>query len=159
MDKYFRTSDGKIVDILDYSVIQLQKNPNTRIFIGCDSQVFGPEIKYVLCIVYRSENRGGHYIYKTIKKNRPPRSVPENIQVEQRLSEEVYMTMELATYIKMNSSIELECVEFDFNEEESHLSNKLIGMSTGWARGMGFKTRIKPEELIACKAADHICRN
>ena len=158
MDKYFRREDRKLVDIIEYSIEQVKNNPDVKIHIGCDSQVFGPKIEYALVIVYRVGTRGGHYIYKRTKKERPPKGVPKETQIQQRLSEEVYMTMELAQYLSENSSIKIEAVEFDFNEEESHISNKLTGMATGWAKGMGFNARIKPEELIACRAANHICR-
>lgn len=159
MEKYFRTEQGKLVDIIDYAGEQIAKNPDVKIYIGCDSQVFGPKIKYVISIVFRVGVKGGHCIYRKINSDRPPRDVPKEEQVFTRLSEEVYMTMELAQYFIDNSSIKLHAVEFDFNEEEIHLSNKLIGMATGWAKGLGLSTRVKPDELIACKYSDHICRN
>lgn len=158
MDKYFRREDKKLVEVIQYSLDQIKNNPGVKIHIGCDSQVFGPIISYALTIVYRNGTKGGHYIYKRIKKDRPPRNIPKEVQVHERLMEEVYMTMELAQYLQDNSSIKIEAVEFDFNEEESFLSNKLTNMATGWAKGMGFNARIKPEELIACRAANHICR-
>ncbi len=158
MEKYFRTEQGKLVDILEYSVDQVSKNPHTKIYIGTDSQVYGPEIKYTICIVYRVGLRGAHYIYKNVLKNRPPREVPKEVQVTNRLNEEVYLTMEVVQFLLDNTSIKIEAVEFDFNDEEEHLSNKIINMATGWNKGLGVSPRVKPGEMIACKAADHICR-
>ena len=68
------------------------------------------------------------------------------------------MTMELAQFLIDNTSIKIHAVEFDFNEEECHFSNKLLNLATGWARGLGLNTRSKPDELIACRAGDHYCR-
>lgn len=158
MEKYFRTEEGKLVDILDYSINQVSKNPHVKIYIGCDSQANGPDIRYTICIVYRVGVNGAHYIYRNIKKERPPKEVSKEIQVSMRLNEEVYFTMEVVQHLLDNTSIKIEAVEFDFNDEEQYLSNKLTSMATGWAKGLGLSTRIKPEELIACKAADHICR-
>lgn len=158
MNKFFKTEEGKTVDIILYTVEQIRKNPSVKIHIGTDSQVKGKVIHFVPCIVYRSGNRGAHYIYKIIENKRPPRSVPKLDQINMRLSEEVYMTMELAEYLTSNTSIKIDAVEFDFNNEPEYISNKLTNMATGWAKGLGFKTMIKPEQLIACKAADHICR-
>jgi predicted RNase H-related nuclease YkuK (DUF458 family) len=158
MDKYFKTETGKIVDIIEYTAQQIKDNPSVKIYIGADSQVYGPKIKFILAIVYRVGNRGGHCIHKLIKTERPPKGIPDEIQVNNRLTEEVYLTMELAQYFIDNSSFKLEAVEFDFNQEESYLSNKLINLSTGWAKGLGFKARTKPDELIACKYADHLVR-
>jgi predicted RNase H-related nuclease YkuK (DUF458 family) len=158
MERYFRTEKGKLVDILDYTGEQIAKNPDVKIYIGCDSQVFGPEIKFVISIVYRVGVKGGHCIYRVIKKSRPPKNVPKEVQVHERLMEEVYMTMELAQFFIDNSSIKLHAVEFDFNEEEIHMSNKLLNLATGWAKGLNLPARTKPEELIACKYSDHICR-
>lgn len=158
MDKYFRTESGKLVDILDYSIEQVSKNSSVKIHIGTDSQVYGPVIWYTICIVYRYGQRGAHFIYKRIKKPRPPRTVDEETQIIQRLSEEVYMTMEVVQHLLENSSLKIEAVEFDFNNEKDYISNKITSMATGWAKGLGLNARIKPDEMIACKAADHICR-
>lgn len=158
MEKYFRTEEGKLVDILDYTIDQVKKNSDVKIYIGTDSQVKGSIIEFVPCIVYRVGNRGGHYLFRKIKKPRPARSVGKDEQVNLRLTEEVYMTMEVAQFLTENSSIKIEAVEFDFNHEPDHISNRITGMATGWARGLGLKPRIKPEELIACRASDHLCR-
>lgn len=158
MDKYFRTENGKLVDILDYTIEMVSRYPDIKIYIGTDSQVEGHTIKYVPCIVYRKGNNGGHYIYKKIKKERPPKSVSKDEQIHNRLNEEVYMTMEIAQYLIDNISIKIESVEFDFNNEPEHVSNKIINMATGWAKGLNLNPRVKPDELIACRAADHICR-
>lgn len=158
MEKYFRTEEGKLVDIIDYSVEQMKKNPHVKIYIGTDSQVKGKSIEFVPTIVYRVGNTGGHFIYRRIKKQRPPKSVSKDDQVNARLTEEVYVTMELAQFLITNSSIKIEAVEFDFNNEEEFISNRITNMATGWATGLGFKARIKPQELIACRASDHICR-
>lgn len=157
MDKYFRTESGKKVDIIDYAVEQLKIDPNVKIHIGCDSQVYGSYIYYAVAIVFRKIGKGGHYIFKKIKKERPPKSVDKLEQVQLRLTEEVFMTMELVQFFQENSSLKIEAVEFDFNEDEIHLSNKLTNMAVGWAKGLGFKAMIKPEDLVACKAAHHIC--
>lgn len=159
MEKYFRTEQGKLVDTIDYSLEQMKKNPNVKIHVACDSQVFGSKIKFVVVIVYRDGIRGAHCLHKLIKKERPPRSVPKEQQVLARLQEEVYLTMELAEYITNNTSIRLNAVEFDFNDQVIHMSNKLTSMALGWAKGMGFNAIIKPNELIACKYADHLARS
>jgi predicted RNase H-related nuclease YkuK (DUF458 family) len=158
MNKYFQKESGEKVDILEYTYLQLLKDKSTKIYIGCDSQVDGPEIKFVISIVYRVGVKGGHCIYRVIKKDRPPKNVPKEVQVHERLMEEVYMTMELAQFFIDNSSIKLHAVEFDFNEEEIHMSNKLLNLATGWAKGLNLPARTKPDELIACKYSDHICR-
>lgn len=158
MEKYFKTEEGKLVDILDYSVEQIAKNPNVKIHIGTDSQVKGKTIFFVPCIVYRVGTRGAHFIFKRIEKKRPPKSVSKEDQVNQRLTEEIYMTMEIASYLTDNSAVKIDTVEFDFNDQPEHISNKLTSLATGWAKGLGFNTKIKPEQLIACRASDHLCK-
>lgn len=159
MERYFRTEKGKLVDVIDYSAEQVSKNPDVKISIGCDSQVYGPKIYFVISVVYRVGTTGGHCIYRKIKKERPAKSVAKETQVHERLMEEIYLTMELAQLFIDNSSIKLHSVEFDFNDEEVHLSNKLMNMAKGWAFGLGLPARTKPDELIACRYSDHICRN
>lgn len=157
MDRYFRTETGKLVDIIDYAAEQIKLNPHVHVHIGTDSQVHGGKIVFVSSIIFRHGTNGAHGIYKKIEEIRPPKSVPQTEQVLERLTTEVYKTMELAQYISDNSSIKIHAVEFDFNEEEIHMSNKLIAMATGWAKGLGYNVRTKPEELLACRYCDHLC--
>lgn len=158
MDKYFKTEDGKIVDIIKYSTEVLSKYPNAKIHIGSDSQVFGPVIYFTSCIVFRYGTNGAHCIYKQIKKDRPPRSMDMNSQVQQRLLDEVYLTMELVSLITENTSLKIEAVEFDFNDEEMFISNKLINLATGWVKGLNLTPLTKSDYLLACKYADHKCK-
>jgi predicted RNase H-related nuclease YkuK (DUF458 family) len=157
--EHFRTERNKVIlDLHSYIIDQLVDS-TTEIHIGCDSQVYGPTIVYVLVIGFRRGIHGAHCIHKKIRKPRPPRSVCEDEQVLERLTEETYLTMELAQQLMEMPNVRISVVEFDFNAEEEHLSNKMKAMATGWSKGMGFNTRIKPEELLACKYADHVCRS
>jgi predicted RNase H-related nuclease YkuK (DUF458 family) len=46
----------------------------------------------------------------------------------------------------------------DYNDDESHKSNRLISAAKGWANSLGYKVNVKPNNQIATKAADHHCR-
>ena len=157
MDKYFRTEQGKIIEVIDYSIQQVVKNPDVKIYIGCDSQVHGPKIVFVLTVAYQAGRNGVHCIYKRIEKERPPKYVHINEQVKLRLREEIYMTMEIVQYVLDNSSIKIAGVEFDFNDVKDTLSKPMIAESVGWARGLGLKALTKPDEMYATKFSNYKC--
>jgi predicted RNase H-related nuclease YkuK (DUF458 family) len=158
MEKYFRTEQKQTVHIIDYSIQQVSKNSNTLINIGSDSQVKGAYIDFYIAIAYRSGNNGVHCIYKHIRKERPPKSVPMEKQVEMRLREEMDMTVEVAKYILENSSLRINALEFDYNDVLPTLSHNFAKESVGWCQYFGVKHLSKPDEMYATKYANSKCQ-
>ena len=75
----------------------------------------------------------------------------------QRLRKEAEITMEIVKYLEDNF-ISVDVVEFDYNSDERHLSNKVLHEWKGWFEGLGYAVTVKPEQQIAVKAADYICK-
>lgn len=151
MNRLFKTEDGKSIDLIQHTVEQIEEHPNLKIYIATDSQNYGHKSVYVTAIVYRYGLRGAHYIYR---KDRLPR-----IQdVFNRLWKEAEFTIEAAEYLKENSPIQIEALEFDFNNRVITKSTPLVKAIKGWAESLGVRACMKPDEMIAAKAADHLCR-
>lgn len=143
---------NKVVNLLEYVVEKLAENNHIKVYVGTDSQNYGGKTKYATCVVLRYNNRGGHVLYKEEKVDR----IKDHWT---RLWKEVEFSLEVANFLKEISSINVEAIELDFNNEKKTESNKLVAASKGYITSYGFKVKIKPEELIACKAADFIVRN
>jgi predicted RNase H-related nuclease YkuK (DUF458 family) len=151
MERYFKTEEGKLVNLIEHTIEQIEKRPDLKIYIATDSQNYGYKSVYVTAIVYRYGIRGAHYIYH---KQRIPR-----IQdIFSRLWKEAEFTIETATFLKENMPIQIEALEFDFNNKQITKSTPLVKSIKGWAESLGIKANMKPDEMIAAKAADHLCR-
>lgn len=158
MEKVFKKIDGTKVNLELYVRSMIQKNPLVRVHIGTDSQVFGNMCKYATVVAFRLPNttgtsmKGVHYI---VSKHQ---CVVASSDWE-RLWKETELSMDVAMWLRDSiPGITIE-VDFDFNEDEKYLSNKLLGASKGWAKASGFIVNTKSDHnRIAVFAADYQCR-
>jgi len=151
MDRYFKTEQGERVNVIEHCREVLSKEPTTRILIGTDSQNNKSNTKYSTVIVFRYGTRGAHYIYNNVR-------VPKIKDLFIRLFKECELSLDIAEYITKNTSYKIEGIELDFNDFKKTKSTPLISATKGWCESMGYKAILKSGEMIACKAADHICR-
>lgn len=151
--KYFKNINGQTVDIVEFC--QQKCTNNTTLYVGTDSVVTKDKTAFVVVVAIRfgkpqdKTAKGGTFCYLIHK-------VPRHKDKLERLRQEADVTMEMVQYLEDNY-IPVDIVEFDYNSDPSHDSNKVIDQ-VGWATGLGYKITVKPDEQVAVKAADHICR-
>ena len=147
--KIFKTPQGRSINILSYTLKQIQDNPDTRIYVGGDSKLKNGVINYYTVVAYRYGSRGVHYVYnKDIVNYR--------LTKWERLMGEVERIMNFATWFLENSPVRLHAIDFDLNQDKKYYSNKLITVATGWGGSLGIPVYTKPDEVVASKAADHL---
>ena len=151
MTMYYRTVGGKKVNPINHTIEILRNDPYVEIHVGTDSQNHGEKTRYATVIAYRYGNRGVHYIY--------------NLDTTDRINDmwtklwgETERSIAIAEYLSENiKGIKIK-IDMDFNSDEVHDSNKLIGASRGWAASLGYPVNLKPNDQIATRAADYQCR-
>lgn len=148
MEKYFKTYDGKYINIVKHTLEQLNKWPDLKIYISTDSQSFSSTTRYATCIVYRYGTRGAHYV---VFKEEVPRFARAD-QEFTRLYEEGTRTLATAKILQDELSI-FPVMEFDYANEKQTLSTKMVAIFKGYTNSV-----FKGGEMIASKAADHECR-
>lgn len=149
MEKYFRTQQGELVNIVTHTLEQLKKWPNLKVYIGTDSQVYRPFIRYVTAIVYKYGTRGAHYIYHCDHIGMGKRRDDFT-----RLYEEGNRTILTSHLLTDEIPIAIENLEFDFANVKKTLSTPLVAAFKGY-QGAKFKGG----DMYSTKAADHICRH
>ena len=153
MNKYFKVLEtNQKVDLLQYIVDKIKENPNLKIYIGTDSQNFGGFTHYATAVVLRYNQRGGHVLYQKDK-------MPRIYDHWTRLWKECEKSVEVAEWLREASAIGVDYIELDYNTVKITESHKLVSATRGWVESLGYRARLKPDEMIAAKAADHICRN
>lgn len=151
MDKYFRLEGGERVNIVEHTLEQVTKWPHLKVTIGTDSQDHGKKTRYVTAVVFRYGHRGAHYAYHR-------EEVAKERTMYERLFNEAVRTIETAQMIDSEIPIAFEGLEFDYNEIPDFNSHKLLSQIKGWAMGLQYKPIFKSDQLMAVRAADHICK-
>lgn len=154
MKRVFRNerNPGEIHDVIEYTRKILSEYPNATIHIGTDSQNHRRKTTYAICVCYRYGLRGVHVIYNRQHIR------PKIKDRWTRLWKEAEMSIEVAEYIQNNSSFKVTTIDMDYNNDEHHFSSKLVSAARGWAESLGYGVSVKPEEQVATRAADHLCK-
>ena len=155
MRRLFRNIHGETVqNEIQYTLDVLKSHPTAKVYVGSDSQKRRKTIDYAVVIAYRYGTRGAHFIYS--KWGIPKKGYGKgDALIEKRLVEEVSTTMAVANRLAENG-VNVHQVDFDLNGNPKWKSNKFVQMATGWATALGYKVAIKPDVMVACKAANHL---
>lgn len=151
MDRWFKTEEGEIVDVVKHTIEQIQGKEKLEIYVGTDSQNKSSKSLYATVIVYRYGIRGCHFISKSV-------SVPAIKDLFTRLFKEAELTVAAADMISAEVPIKFTALEFDYNGRITTKSSMCIQAAKGWASSLGYVVRVKPDPMIASKAADKVCR-
>lgn len=152
MDYKFKVlSSHKEVDLIPYINDFMAKHPESKIYIGCDSQNSPYKTSYGIVVVFHENNKGGHVLYSksTIAKIRDK---------FERLWNEILYSVELAEHISNNSNYRPDYIDIDLNPDPRYQSNNILRAALGYVEGMGYVPRCKPNAITASCVADLICK-
>lgn len=160
----FRKFNGEEIDNLkEYILEYLNKNPNNKVFIGCDSQRIKRKTFYAVVICFynpsEGEGKGAHVIFKKeVYLNR--------LDFFSRLMGEINKLVEISFWIQkelqwdeyLNPEQKRLEVHMDLNPDPKHKSNQLYHYGIGYVKGLGFLPKAKPYSWAATYAANLIVR-
>jgi predicted RNase H-related nuclease YkuK (DUF458 family) len=135
------------------------QGPNTRIYIGGDSERFSSDgawyADYTLAIVVHINGNNGCKIFGEVQRERDWDQKKDKPRM--RLMTEVYKIAEL--YLKLNEVLEDRAVEvhLDINPNEMHGSSCVVNEAIGYIRGMcNVVPMVKPQAFAASYCADRL---
>ncbi len=146
-----KIGNDETVDLLDYVRRVVEKKPDVKIYVGCDSQSYANKTIYVTTVVFRYPNRGAHVIYKKD-------IVPKVRDLWTKLWGELQRSIDIAGYLKIEGQIEIYQIDLDYNTNPKHKSNVIVKTAIGYMESMGYNYAIKPQTLIAISIANELCR-
>lgn len=149
MERYFRTKEGVLINIVEHTLEQIEKNPHLKIYVGTDSQDKGVDTFYVTVVVYRYGKRGVHFVYLKDHVTRH-----RDFSQFTRLYDEGVRTLATADILTTDLPVAIEALEFDYADVAKTLSTKLVGAFKGYPNA-----QFKSGEMMATKAADHVLRH
>ncbi len=124
---------------------------NGTIFVGCDSQITRDKCTYstVICMHGADDQHGGYYFFKREKKDR--NQYPTMVL---RLLKEVELSIQIGYKIlEYNPHADIE-IHIDANSKKDQPTGKFAEMLMGYAKGAGFRCKIKPEAWASNSIAD-----
>ena len=147
MDVKIKTfHDGKEISLAEV----LAKNPNIKYRVGCDSLNVKDKTVFITTLVGIHPEKTGAFILYSKEK------VPKIEEPQVRLWIEVEKSIEFASFLRDEHSLEIECIDFDLNPDITYESSRLVASAIGYAESMGFKAYCKPDSIFAIYAADFI---
>jgi predicted RNase H-related nuclease YkuK (DUF458 family) len=148
----WHTGSGESITV-DFIMIEISHHTKKGglIFIGCDSQVTQNSCTFstVICLHGAQGQLGGRYFFKREKKSRE--KFPTMIN---RLLKEVELSVEMGFRVSEefpNADIE---IHIDANAKKNEASGRFSDMLIGYAKGAGFRCKIKPDAWASSSIAD-----
>ena len=142
---------GEEVVLLDYVKTYMEKNPDTKIYVGCDSQSFAKKTIYVTTVVFRQGSRGAHVIYRK-------ESIPRVKDMWTKLWGELNRSIDIAGYLKVEGDVDIHQIDLDYNTNPRYKSNMVLKAAVGYVENLGYKYAVKPQTLMAISVANDLCR-
>ncbi len=147
----------KQIDIEEVRQFIAEQTPETKIYIGGDSERFniGKDwyADYIMVVVVHINGNNGCKIFGEVVRERDYDQKRDKPRM--RLMNEVYKIAEL--YLKLHDVLEDREVEvhLDINPDDMHGSSCVIQEATGYIRGMcNVVPMVKPNAFAASYAAD-----
>ena len=149
--KFKKMGSNEDVILLDYVKSVIEKNPETKIYIGCDSQSFSNKTIYITTVVFRHDKRGAHVIYRK-------ETIPRVKDLWTKLWNELTRSIDVAGYLKVEGKIDIHQIDLDYNTNPRHKSNMVLKAAVGYVESFGYKYAVKPQTLMAISVANELCR-
>ena len=148
----WHTGSGKVISLDDiFRNIKKHAGRHGRVFIGCDSQIIKQECIFstVICFHGAEGQQGGNYFFtrdRFLRKEFP--------SILLRLTKEVEKSIIIASEITDNyPEIDIE-IHIDSSSKKSEATSKYTDMLVGYARGAGFRCKVKPFAWASNSIAD-----
>jgi predicted RNase H-related nuclease YkuK (DUF458 family) len=148
--KFKSLSTRKEVDLIPYVKQFLSENPDTTIFIGCDSQN-ERYTTYATVIVLHNLGKGGHVLYAK-------EVLPKINDRFTRLWNEVEYSLQVAEHLTAHGIQKPNGIDLDLNPDPKYKSNQVLRAALGYVESMGYVPRCKPNAMVASHVADALCK-
>lgn len=146
----------KHIDITEVAAYTQTCGPNTKLYIGCDSERFRMDnvwyADYVTAVVVHIDSKHGCKIFGAVDRERDFEQRADKPRM--RLMNEVYRVANL--YLDLSKVIENDIeVHLDINPNDKHTSSIVINEAVGYIRGLcNVIPMVKPKSFAASYAAD-----
>jgi predicted RNase H-related nuclease YkuK (DUF458 family) len=141
-------------DMFSYIKERIQLVPETKLYVGTDSQNGRRCTIYATVVVLHyneSDNgKGAHVLYSK-------EILPKIRDRFTRLWGEVERSVEVSNMLR-DGGLTIKNIDLDFNEDPRWQSNAVLRSAVGYVEASGFKARWKPHDAFSVRVADQLCK-
>lgn len=141
-------------DIFGYIKEKIQLVPETKLYVGTDSQNGRRSTTYATVIVLHynehDNGKGAHVLYSK-------EVLPKMRDRFARLWGEVERSVEVSNMLR-DGGLTIKNIDLDFNEDPKWQSNTVLRSAVGYVEASGYKARWKPHNAFSVRVADQICK-
>ena len=148
---YKKFNSVQTFELKDYLNEYLSRNTGVEMMIGSDSQNYGESTIFANVVALYKPGKGAHLIYRKWKTSRMH-------TISERLIQEVWETVKVAEYIRLNGLPKPTWIDIDLNPDARFKSNEAFRQAVGLVEGMGYRIRYKTLDPIMTYAADHVIK-
>lgn len=149
----WKTGSGKEISFEEITkLISKHSEEDGKIYVGSDSFVHKKQCTFstAICLTNSDKQNGGRYFIKKTKFK-----ASEYRQLVQRITAEVQKSIDVGMKIlnhcpKVNIELHLDVSDANKNHKTSKMSEMLVG----YAKGIGFECKVKPQAFAASSVAD-----
>jgi predicted RNase H-related nuclease YkuK (DUF458 family) len=143
-----------VIDILGYIDNILYLKPDTKLYVGTDSQNGKRATVYATVVVmHYNENDSGKGAHVLFAKE----ILPKIRDKYTRLWGEVERSVEVSNLLR-DGGLSIKNIDLDFNEDPKYQSNTILRSAVGYVEASGYKARWKPHDAYSVRIADQICK-
>lgn len=146
----------KHINIAEVSAFINECSPETKIYLGCDSERFRIGgvwyVDYITVVIVHFDGKHGCKIFGAVDRERDYGQAANKPKM--RLMGEVYRVADL--YLTLSKEVAHDIsVHLDINPNERYGSSVAVQEAVGYIKGMcGITPQVKPEAFAASYAAD-----
>lgn len=146
-----KLADKQEVSLASYLRVWIEKNPNHKIYIGCDSHNQGNKTIFATVIVLHYGVGGGHVLFSKV--------IVGKIQDRyNRLWREVELSVHTAQLLLELGVAKPDYIDVDLNPDPKYKSNSVLRAAVGLIESLGIKARYKTASPWAISVADSLCK-
>lgn len=143
-----------VTDILGYIDNILRLKPDTKLYVGTDSQNGKRCTIYATVVVMHfNENDSGKGAHVIFAKE----VLPKIRDKYTRLWGEVERSVEVSNMLR-DGGLNIKNIDLDFNEDPKYQSNTILRSAVGYVEASGYEARWKPHDAYSVRVADQICK-
>ena len=149
--KWRNLGTGERISLNEYLKDWLGRNPDHKLYIGCDSHNSGNKTTFAVAVVLHNPGRGGHVLYARLV-------VPKLTSRHERLWKEVELSVETAQQIMDYGIQKPDYIDVDLNPDPRYQSNSLLRAAVGLVESLGIEARYKTLSPWSITIADSLCK-
>lgn len=145
----------RVIKDFDYDMVNRfirDTTPETKVYVGCDSNKRRKKVRFVTVVVVHFDGRKGAKMFHQVE------IMDRRMPFRERLWQEVVLAANCAMNIAEGVGNRDFEVHLDLNSNPAYRSNEIVKAAVGYINSLQFVAKTKPESWVASHCADWLTK-